>query len=441
VVACTPRPPEPEPAPSGPPELESECDHGSSEACAQLGAVLVGRRSSERRGRELLERACDRGARVGCTALGEHFLQRSEPDRGEVLLELACAAWESRACLLLGRRYHGERALEYLEHACLGEGLDGCVALGDAVTDDVSLATSLYDHACQHGQDSGCEGLARLVVDGALTADTDLLRPTCERSGVACTALAVALFAGEPPADGAEIARQLAKGCALREPLACATHGLMLYYGWGVTKERETALAQLRAACALGFESACHGFSVPDLLEAGCAEPTECTAAIHAWESPGDRDLGALLTVVNRGLLRHCGQACLRSTEVDSPELPRARSWYAHACKHSGNSCARVDLDGALVAAEAHCNDGSLAHCVVLANQLPEPDPEAEDDALPSVLGRACDLNHGRSCARLGLWLAGVGSDRDYGVTLLRRACEMGVPEGCAGLEQLGESP
>jgi TPR repeat protein len=401
-------------------------------ACATLGTWQIDDPATTDRAVALLDRACDGGARFACTSLGEHFLAR-DVQRGEVLLELACAAFEGRACFILGLRQRATGE-PYLARACLADHLPACVVLADRFA-DLHHAVSLYDHACRHGLAAGCLGRARQVVLGRVDAtEASGLRDTCHAGGgLACVALADAYLAdAELESPVARAGEVLARGCQAGAALACARSGLARYYGWGAPTNRRAALRALASACDLGAALACDGISVPDLLTQGCADARECGLALEAWEG-GGQGLQQLLRATARGLVHSCGDACVpRAPTPPSPAKPRA--WHQTACQFAPEACAPVSAEQALVVAEDRCRRGSLAHCIAAVDEL----QEGEDSRY--ALTRACELDHGPSCAALAAEHLQRGN-RQLGIEWSRRACELGHAPGCARLEAFAVSP
>ena len=81
------------------------CAVGQLDSCSTLGVIHElgpGMPPDRERARPLYRRACEGGNARACGNLGELMLTDANPEPALALLEMACNAWQGRACLVSG---------------------------------------------------------------------------------------------------------------------------------------------------------------------------------------------------------------------------------------------------------------------------------------------------------------------------------------------------
>lgn len=162
--------------------LRQACARGEGEACADLGALRaceLGGARGDGVTLATLERACALGSPAGCWsfagALVAGDLGTRDVARGLRVYHRACAGGYARACgslgaLLIAVRSPGaaRRATAYLDEACAGGDLDGCV---DLAKTGAPKAAEQLRRGCDDGNGRACRMLAEL---GAARAGSPL---------------------------------------------------------------------------------------------------------------------------------------------------------------------------------------------------------------------------------------------------------------------------
>jgi TPR repeat protein len=259
-------------------EGERRCQRGDAGACGRLGRWLVESRSDENSldaGLVLLEEACGLDDLPACTALGgvyERGFRSGAPRahaRAKELLGRACARGAAPACTLLGEALRDaspgddREASRLFSQACrLGDNR-GCELFGlaqwqDGLTGDKRLAEEAFALACGRGLRSSCHwlGATRLREPARRAAGVELLSDNCAHDYVpSCVSLAllVAPLVSRQP-DCAKAAPWAERACGGREPIGCAIRDAC---GLESPSGREAALARLRDACERKVGFAC----------------------------------------------------------------------------------------------------------------------------------------------------------------------------------------
>jgi TPR repeat protein len=142
---------------------------------------------------------------------------------------------------------------------------EACVAAGAAAVErrDVPTAVTAYGHACDRGEKSACDGLARVAVaiephDAA--AAFKLLHRACQGgSGAGCHGLGLAYFAGTTVERNVEYALfSFQKACDDKFAEACKQIGGMYDAGEGVSRDDARAAEFYAKGCDAGNAKACY---------------------------------------------------------------------------------------------------------------------------------------------------------------------------------------
>lgn len=230
--------------------------------------------------RRLFEKACSRGAAVGCTRAGWMYERESggRPDLGKAAsyFDRACHGHDADGCLFQARAYASglgvpkseERArsltgqaVSLHEQACQSSDRRACLRLfeilarGDGLTRDLSRAIGFAERACSLGEKAACLPAGRWYLTGEggrrdASRAADLLERACEGKGSAlgCCALATVYAAGSGVVANPSQARSLfRKACSLGEGQAC----IASYSGASeISKRVSDALVAFSESCA-----------------------------------------------------------------------------------------------------------------------------------------------------------------------------------------------
>jgi len=231
---------------------ERACEGGDSEVCVTLGDTYRSGRGvaadPERaaplyaRARSAFVEPCGQGDLARCVALGDLLRDGlgGPPNPAHAIEQYrrVCAAGEQRGCerlggLLLreGPQHDAARGTSLLQSACDADDTDACVDLGRRRSDaqNAAGAVALFQRACDHGNGQGCELLAWAYLRG--------------QSVPASTTRAVALFERACVADDFESCHSLARLLSGERP--------------DVAPSRERARVYFQVACQGGVREAC----------------------------------------------------------------------------------------------------------------------------------------------------------------------------------------
>ncbi|MEE8409600.1 MAG: hypothetical protein V3T05_08345 [Myxococcota bacterium] len=441
------------------------CEARIAGACTNLALLAEAERHGAGTG-ETLRRfaaACDAGSVGACRRLAAAYATGDgvprDPARADVLFDLACAGNDIGACADLGRMLARgmrpadlPRSMAYSSRACMAsrdvacDWLAATFEVGHDAVRDAMRAASLYARTCARGSVLGCLGLARMRRRGeGAHVDVDSAQrwigDACSKNGGAvCEAEADLVIADENTAlDAPEVGRLLGAACDGSNAVACGRLGEMVLVGVGVEVDEARGRSLLARACQGGITGICDD----------CSAPSTCRLDDELASSDGLRDS-----------LRRIADAWLPDCEPPDGIVcpPRGWAWaplaartewerdidlFHRSCEAGvAESCARLDARFAVRLAEEHCGDGDLADCLFAA------EGHGHDAAGPGgavlFFEKACELQHGLSCARVGWWYADAengGHDLVRGIELLRTACGLEVELACAKLEELSATP
>jgi TPR repeat protein/tRNA A-37 threonylcarbamoyl transferase component Bud32 len=157
------------------------CGQGDLSRCVALGDLLrdgLGGPPNPAHALEQYRRVCAAGEQRGCERLGDLMLRdgpQHDEARGTSLLQSACDAGETEACVALGQRRHdaqnGAGAVALYQRACDSGNGTGCTLLagaylrGESVPVSGARAAALYERACVADDFAACHSLARLLSD------------------------------------------------------------------------------------------------------------------------------------------------------------------------------------------------------------------------------------------------------------------------------------
>lgn len=186
---------------------------------------------------------------------------------------LGCDAGKLDACVALAKQADTppERAMEWLDKACNGGSMKGCVELGAAHEDGKSgkpnpaKAVALFQKACDGDEPSGCSRLGAMLETGTGTLPNigrarELHKAACERGdGYGCWHLGAIYELGNGVArDAIAAAGAYEKACDKAQWAACSSLANMYWNGSGkVQKDVPKGLALYEKACDAKHEPAC----------------------------------------------------------------------------------------------------------------------------------------------------------------------------------------
>ncbi len=202
---------------------------------------------------------------------------REQKSTAAVLLQSACDAHETAACLQAGRLYHEDAALknlplaaQFFQRACDGGNAEGCnllgveYAQGVAVPKDDAKAADLYMRGCGGGMPFACTNLARAYQAGRgvsrdLAQARALFQKACDSGGLlACIDGGLLLMRGiGGPADARQAVANFQRACDAGAFVGCADLALAYMRGDGVPKDEVRAAELYQRACDAGGAPAC----------------------------------------------------------------------------------------------------------------------------------------------------------------------------------------
>ena len=197
------------------------------------------------------------------------------------LLQKACDAKESVACLQAGLIYHDDFLLKNLplaaqlyQRACDGGNAVGCNYLGveyqrgAAVAKDEAKAATLYSQSCEGGVVPACTNLGRFYRDGRgvpkdVSRARTIFEKACDNGGlVACADGGVLLIRGiGGPRDPDHAVAMLRLACDGGNPPGCAALAAAYTRGDGVDQSDSHAAELYQRACDAGGAPACNNLA------------------------------------------------------------------------------------------------------------------------------------------------------------------------------------
>lgn len=203
-------------------ELESACERGDYQACAEFGAQILhglGTDKKPKKAYQLFDRACERKNARGCNGLGVAYYTGSGAainyEKATSLLEQACKMGEMRGCKNLGDLYR----------------------LGKGVGIDYTKSRDLYKLTCSNGYGYGCSLVAALYRHGS--------GGTRPQTKIALKYMnkAIELFSQD---------------CTEGDVISC--HLLATYHvkGLNLSGSRSVALTLLKFSCDRGYHESCY---------------------------------------------------------------------------------------------------------------------------------------------------------------------------------------
>jgi TPR repeat protein len=205
-------------------------------------------KSDEKRGLELLQRACDGGLSAGCYNLGQHFAKGGPADI--------------------------DRAIAFYRKACDAQNWPACTNLAMVLLvnnrDERSEAQGLQQRSCEHGDWNACSSFLELASDEKHAPVLARLLSACEKDAEACAILGTyhtgVLFTPARPELTARDAKRgmdfLTRACNANNADGCFGLGAAYLYGViSVDLPRAAALFQ-RACDSKKQPAACHMLGV-----------------------------------------------------------------------------------------------------------------------------------------------------------------------------------
>lgn len=166
---------------SGP--LHDACASGDLERCHKQATLLEAGDTADRRDAlAAFQYGCLLKHSPSCTGLARMYGNDDVADANVVeALYAACDAGEAEACVRLGDRSPGERALAFYEQACEADHAGGCHKLARAmrqswvVEENLVRALELDERACELGSTQGCVAAGQAYLFGS-GVDSDAAR-------------------------------------------------------------------------------------------------------------------------------------------------------------------------------------------------------------------------------------------------------------------------
>lgn len=160
-------------------DAEKKCEKGDMEACATIGGAYLlgkgGKTKDEKKGVELLKKACDGGSAFGCEIYGRALEQgrgvTADPAAAITYWQKACDGGAGGGCrsLALKKETSDPARIPLLEKACEKDDNLGCMGLGAAylhgnqgAPKDLEKAKQYMKKACDLGAKSACDKAAEI---------------------------------------------------------------------------------------------------------------------------------------------------------------------------------------------------------------------------------------------------------------------------------------
>ncbi len=307
--------------------MESVCERGSPQACADYGYQLV--EAKDEKAVKVLERACERGNGSGCASLAYLYATGLFVPKNDI------------------------RALDYYTRGCSYGSSDACYNVGvmynfgRGTSVSTSRAATFYEQACAAGVPMACTDAGFLYERGLGTMKdpvraADLYRRGCEGSPCSPSNLRGCVNLGNAYRDGIGVKPDPVRAAEIfRE--ACGRQGV----------EHE-GMIQVRACVLLGaFEM--NGLGVAQNIESGLARSMDgCTrgdafgcfnvAALHASREEFSRAAPFYEKSCEGGDAQACYQLALLYDEAKGVPFDPARSaeLFRKACNAGVNAaCGR----------------------------------------------------------------------------------------------------
>jgi TPR repeat protein len=372
-------------------------------------------------------RACEKGVlgEAGCARLGDMYAKGDRVWRSAhvaaMFHERACAGGEAASCAKLAALSAQIGAPPRVAGAApVARGPGAGAGLPPAGSSGIQPAGSSGDHAAPPG---GCElpapGTAGQGIE--LSEPVKALESRCDAGdGVACGAVAERMSVGNgAPLDPVGAARLFELGCERHDAASCKASGRASERGLGVPRDLPRAIVQ--------YQRACLGAYVP-----GCAALGELSLSGVAGAPPVMIGIGHLQ--------RSCDRAHAPACRTLAAALHEGRLVPPNATVAAGLLTRAGDI------LEPMCAKGAGEACLELGllKEFPAPpvgDPAggaratgpAELAAAQAAYGRACDAGLPAGCARLVSFLVASGNTSDAVLAegKLASSCEGGDAAAC----------
>jgi TPR repeat protein len=250
------------------------------------------------------------------------------------------------------------------------------------------------------------------------------------------------------------------RGCSSGSGAACVRAGSMRERGEGTAADPGEALKRYEKACEGGYapgctaEGSCHAREMRSagkaakLFEKACAagDGEGCLELAHLGGRAKDPLLGLARLLAGCMASSPSGQACHEANQLLGMAYEGCRMKQEKACKRSEQmeALARgadpahgeplLGVRAGEILAKA-CNEGDARACARLAHTATGP-------WVLGTLTRACDLGDPNGCAGVGTQLSSVFSsdtphDPERAAGYFGRACDAGVVQACVDLGSL----
>lgn len=216
------------------------------------------------------------------------------------------------------------------------------------------------------------------------------------------------------------------RGCELGSPYSCHNAAVRHFTGRGTIPDVNRAVELFDVACRARLGPSCFDLCV--IFDRGRGVKEDHAKAFSLCDIGCDE--GVAGACYNVGVMYATGRGV-------ASDLRSARTSYEKACEGGdGPACANLglmlvelgDLQPAVELYGRGCSLGNGRGCALLALALwngrgVDPDPVRAR----AVAEDGCRLGEGTACYNLAHWL----ESGPHATELLRRACELGVKEGC----------
>ena len=310
-----------------------------------------------------------------------------------------------------------------------------------------------WDRDCFKGKAAACRQLAEALeiglgdLDAVPRAAMGYYKMACEKGhGPSCAKASQMLSSGSTGFTNAALAGQLAaRGCdQLKDQASCGFKAAALAGSATTTEQRQQANSALDQSCAAGGDEACRVRAVglmaskqagdwPSavrLFEQGCS-------AKRAWGCLGLSEAFS----VGRGTTKDMGRAASYArTGCTEAQGDRLRVCALHGAYLSAGDAASVDKGEQFLSAA--CKRGDADACNHLGDLGYQKRAGSRVTPLEAVYyyRRACDLGLAQGCGSLaGSYVTGWTVKQDVGVgyLLMKKGCTMGGQSQCRALESL----
>lgn len=438
------------------------CDNDIARGCNVVGALWsqdMENRKSREMALEFLGRACGMDHITACMNRGRMLTMLEQYGQAIADFEKACQFDIPEACYAAGALlFEGhdpsrpEKTLprSLMEKACYGQHYEACNDAGWAIEQtsagigDMHSALTLYQMACDHGQEMGCGNALRLHFNEAAQIQIPVAASVLDHAkrqcfeqveGDYCNTAAEMAILYPDKVENIPARIMVEKGCTAGHEQSCYTLAVMLRDGMGGRTDLTRALALFAKTCAEDRLVACHNQA--QILERPDYPGHNLSEARKLYQPLCDNDfamschnIGSLLVDDNHPdtyayFQKACSLGYTNSCHVAGQVLAQGIGIPMDPAKAELSLIDSCALDQAL-----SCR---LLGDIYVEGLIGEPDLETAR----AFFEKGCQLENAISCASVGYVLIKAAvSPEEYqeAARISEQGCENNVAFACSNL-------